>query len=155
MGEGVELITSENGIRQSLALRPSRDGNPTKVGFLEKRVSPNGELRISQIKPSRENLSQVEEWSFDLEIPSGGFIENTEEFPFIAPQGDYQPRMGWHFKKGETNWSTHVSKQFYIVFDQPRKYGWLRIESDLAQETIFLTYAINPSGSRNLEPREQ
>lgn len=47
---------------------------------------------------------------------------------------------------------TQVSKQFYITFGQPRRYGWLRIESNLAQETVFLTYAINPTGSRNLEP---
>ena len=41
---------------------------------------------------------------------------------------------------------------FGIVFGESRKYGWLRIESNLAQETVFLTYAINPSGSQNLEP---
>jgi hypothetical protein len=40
----------------------------------------------------------------------------------------------------------------YAVLGQPRKYGWLRIESDLAQATIFLMYAINAPGSRNLEP---
>jgi hypothetical protein len=55
--------------------------------------------------------------------------------------------------KDETNWTTHVAKQFYIAFGEPRRYGWLRIESDLAQETVFLTYAINPTGSRNLEPK--
>ncbi len=61
--------------------------------------------------------------------------------------------VGYHFTKSKTNWTTQVSKQFYITFGQPRKYGWLRIESNLAQETIFLTYAINPAGSRNLEPK--
>ncbi len=61
--------------------------------------------------------------------------------------------VGYHFTKSKTNWTTQVSKQFCITFGQPRKYGWLRIESNLAQETIFLTYAINPAGSRNLEPK--
>ncbi len=39
-----------------------------------------------------------------------------------------------------------------VTFGEPRRFGWLRIESDLAQETVFLSYAINPSGSRDLEP---
>jgi hypothetical protein len=47
-----------------------------------------------------------------------------------------------------------VTKQFYITFGEPKKYGWLRIESNLTQETVFLTYAINPTGSYNLEPME-
>jgi len=55
----------------------------------------------------------------------------------------------YRFTKSETK---RVTKPFYVTLGQPRKYGWLRIESNLAQETIFLTYAINPSGSKNLEP---
>ena len=79
-------------------------------------------------------------------------MENQDEFQFEAPTANYQTTLDKEFSKDETNWTTQVTKQFYIVFGQPRKYGWLRIESNLAQETVSLTYAINPTGSKNLEP---
>ena len=109
-----------------------------------------GELEISQNKPP---LQAATNWSFRMSIPSGGLVENQDEFQFEAPKTDYPRAVEYHFTKGETNWTTHVTKQFYIVFGQPHIYGWLRIESDLAQETIFLTYAINPDGSHYLEPK--
>jgi hypothetical protein len=87
-------------------------------------------------------------------IPDGGLFEHGEEFAFTAPETGYQAMVNLQFTKGETNWTTQFVGNYYIAFGQPRKYGWLRIESDLAQETVFLTYAINPSGSRNLEPKE-
>jgi hypothetical protein len=45
-----------------------------------------------------------------------------------------------------------ISKTYYIAFGQPLKYGWLRVDGNIAQQTVFLTYAINPTGSQNLEP---
>ena len=153
-GKAADLITSKNGVRQDLALRLFRDGNPTTLSFFEKKASANGELTISQIKPSHELLSQVGEWSFSLEIPTGGFVESTEEFPFLAPLGDYQPRINLHFKKSDANWTMHINKSYFIIFGEPRKYGWLRVKTDVSLETVFIQYAINPSGARNLEPRK-
>lgn len=152
IGQRVELVTSKNGIRQDLALRLPRDGNPTKLSFLGKKVSENGELTISQIKPSRDLAGQGE-WAFSLEIPNGGFIESSEEFPFVAPLEGYQARISLLFKKGELNWTTHLNKSYFITFGEPRKYGWLRVVTDVSQETVFIQYAINPSGSHNLEPK--
>lgn len=56
------------------------------------------------------------------------------------------------FEKDSTNWVTQFSKDYYIQFGQPPKYGLLHIDGNIAQQTIFLKYAINPTGSRNLEP---
>lgn len=148
-GQGVELITSENGMRPNVWVRIPKDNTPVRVDLLEKKPSATGQLEISQIKPPFQGATN---WSFRMSIPDGGLIENQDEFQFAAPESGYQPTVEYDFAKGETNWITQVSKQFYIAFGQPRKYGWLRIESNLAQETIFLTYAINPDGSRNLEP---
>jgi len=150
-GTGVELITSDNGIRPNLAVRVPKDGTPVRVDFFEKRVSPTGQLEISQNKPP---WGEAKEWSFRLCIPDGGFVENNDEFQFEAPVTGYVPTVEYRFRKGEVNWATQVNKQFYIVFGHPPRYGWLRIESNLTQETVFLTYAINPTGSRNLEPKE-
>lgn len=149
-GQGAELITSENGAKLKLNVRIPRDNTPVRVDLLQKQANAAGQLEISQSKPpSRE----ATEWSFRMSIPSGGFIENADEFQFEAPEANYLPTVEYRFTKGETNWTTQVSKQFYITFGQPRKFGWIRIESNLAQETIFLTYAINPNGARTLEPQ--
>ena len=148
-GQGVELITSDNGMRRSVSVRIPKDNTPVRVDFFQKQASATGQLEISQNKPPWQGATN---WSFSLSIQDGGLIENQDEFQFAALETGYQPTVGYDFTKGETNWTTHAIKQFYIAFGQPRKYGWLRIESDIAQETIYLTYAINPTGSRNLEP---
>jgi len=148
--QGVELITSDNGMRPDVWVRLSKSSIPVRVDFLQKQPSSTGQLEISQIKPPFQGATN---WSFRMSIPDGGLVENQDEFHFSAPESGYQPTVEYNFTKGGTNWTTQVSKQFYIVFGQPRKYGWLRIESNLAQETIFLTYAINPDGSQYLEPK--
>ncbi len=150
-GQGVELVTSANGMRSDVWVRIPKDNTSVRVDFFQKQASPTGQLEISQNKPPFQGATN---WSFSLSIPDGGLIENQDELQFEAPETGYQPSVEYDFTKGETNWTTQVTKQFYITFGQPRKYGWLRIESNLAQETIFLTYAINPSGSQNLEPSQ-
>jgi hypothetical protein len=149
-GRGVELITSEHGMQLKVDADVPRDNTPVWVDFFQKQTSATGQLEISQNKPQWQTATN---WSFSLSIPDGGLVENQDEFQFEAPETGYQPTVEFDFTKGETNWTTQVTKQFYIVFGQPQKYGWLRIESNLAQETVFLTYAINPTGSRNLEPK--
>jgi len=148
-GQGVELLTSENGIRPSLAIRVPKDSTPVRVDFFQRQVTSDGQFEISQSKPP---WKAAMEWSFRMSLTRGGFVETEDEFRFEAPDTNYLPAVDYRFAKNETNWTTHVVKNFYIAFGQPRRYGWLRLESDLAQETIFLTYAVNPSGSRNLEP---
>ena len=148
-GQGTELISSENGFQLKVDVRVPKNNTPVRVDLLQKRAGVTGQLEISQNKPPWRDATN---WSFRMSIPDGGFVENEDEFQFEAPETNYEPIVEYHFSKNETNWVTQVTKSFYIEFGQPRRYGWLRIESDLAQETIFLTYAINPLGSRNLEP---
>lgn len=148
--QGVELLTSQNGIRPNVWARVLKDGTPVHFDFFQKQTNASGQLTISQNKPPWQGATK---WSFSLSIPDGGLIENQDEFQFEAPETGYQPRIEYNLAKNEPDWMTHVTKQFYIVFGQPPKYGWLRFESDISQETVFVTYAINPTGSRNLEPQ--
>ena len=149
-GQGAELITSENGMRSDVWVRVPKDNTPVRIDFFQKQASATGQLEIRQVKPPWQTATN---WSFSLSIPDGGLVENHDDFQFEASESGYQPVVGYDFTKGGTNWTTQVTKQFYIVFGQPRKYGWLRFESDISQETVFVTYAINPTGSRNLEPQ--
>jgi hypothetical protein len=150
-GQGAALITSKNGMSPSLGLRVPTNGNLIRVDLLQKQVSPSGQLEISQIKPP---WKEATDWSFSMSIPSGGFVENNDDFQFDAPATNYQPDVQFHFSQAQPNWTTHLIKQYYIAIGQPPNFGWLRVETDLSQQTVFLTYAINPSGSPDLEPSQ-
>jgi hypothetical protein len=150
-GQGVELITSQNGVSTQVGVRVPTNGSPVRVDLLKKGPDPSGQLEISQVKPP---WNEATTWSFRLSIPDGGLIENRDDFQFQAPESGYQQAIEYSFSKSDPGWTTQVTKQFYVAFGNPRKYGWLRIESNLGQQTVFLTYAINPDGSQNLEPTQ-
>ena len=44
-------------------------------------------------------------------------------------------------------------KDYYIKFGSPPRYGRLHLETLIEMQGARLTYAINPTGSRNLEPQ--
>jgi hypothetical protein len=151
-GQGAELVTSDNGIQPSLAALVPINGDPVSVNLLQKEVGTSGDLEISQVKPDSSHWQLATNWSFHMSIPAGGFIQEEDAFPFTAPETGYQTTVDLNFVKGEPDWTTQLTKTYYIAFGQPQKYGWLRVEANIAQQTVFLTYAINPTGSRNLEP---
>jgi hypothetical protein len=87
-----------------------------------------------------------------MSIPDGGFIEQDDEFPFEAPESGYKPSVEFEFRAGETNWTQNLHKRYYIAFGEPPKYGWIDVETGIYRG-VSLSYAINPSGSRYLEPK--
>jgi hypothetical protein len=151
-GPGVDLVTSQYGVSPSLEVKIPRDGTPVQVDMLERKVG-QGPLTVSQNKPSYENWKQATEWAFRMEMPEGGFIEQNDEFPFEAPETGYQPLMEFNFRNGDTNWTTNLSKDFYVRFGNPTRYGRLHVETSIMMQGARFTYAINPSGSRYLEPK--
>lgn len=152
-GEGADLITSQHGMSSTLDFSVSTsDGSPVRVDFFNQKVGRAGQLEISQNKPAYGQWQTATGWSYRLAIPDGGFVETTDEFPFEAPQSGYQPVVEFKFQKGEPGWTERINKTFYIVFGSPRKYGRIHVETTMTTGTI-LEYAINPTGSPNLEPK--
>jgi hypothetical protein len=151
IGKGAELLTSQKGMNPQLGISVPKDGTSVKVDLIQKQTSPSGQLEISQNKPPWQGATN---WSFRLSIPDGGLVENQDEYQFEAPASGYQPALEYDFVKTDTNWTTQVTKQFYIMFGNPPRYGSLSFQCNLRQQTVFLTYAINPDGSRNLEPQQ-
>jgi hypothetical protein len=152
-GPGAELITSQRGVRPDLGVRAPRDGTPVRVDLLSRKVGEAGQLEISQAKPEYEHWRQATEWTFRMAIPDGGFVEYHGEFPFQAPEAGYQPTVEFRFSSRETNWAATLQKQYYIAFGQPRLYGRLLVETTIEMQGARLTYAVNPDGSRCLEPK--
>lgn len=152
-GAGTDLITSDYGIKHKLGVQAPLDGTTVSVDLLSRKMGQGGQLEISQRKPEYLQARDGEAWTFQMAIPSGGFIEQDQEFPFEAPEMGYQPVIAFQFNKGQTNWARAVKRSYYISFGQPPRYGWLTLETQIGMEGARLQYAINPTGSRYLEPR--
>jgi hypothetical protein len=152
-GTGADLITSKNGMKKYLGVSMPLDGSPVNVNLLVRSVGQDGQLLLSQIKPAYENWKQATEWSFKMEIPDGGFVEENDEFPFEAPESGYQSTVEFKFQQGQPNWTKDELQDYYIKFGNPPRYGHLHLDTSIDMSGARLTYAINPDGSRYLEPK--
>ena len=153
-GLGSDLITSQYGIRTDFPISIPRDGTALTVDLMERKAGSLGQIHISQQKPEHVAWKQATNWFFKMEIPDGGFVEHNDEFPFEAPESYYQAIVEFRFDKDDPTWALDLKKSYYIRFGNPPRYGRLQIETGISQGGVILTYAINPSGSRNLEPKE-
>lgn len=152
-GVGAELITSRVGMKPYLGVTMPLDGTPVSVDLLGKKQGQGGQLVLSQKKPTYETWKHATEWSFRMEIPDGGFLEHNEEFHFMAPEVGYQSAVELQFQKNGTNWAEDVRKDYYVKFGNPPRYGRLHVDTSILTSGARLTYAFNPSGSRNLESK--
>jgi hypothetical protein len=154
-GPGVNLITSQNGMSPDLHAPIPRDGTPTKVDLMHQTVGATGQMILSEIKPEYKYWQQATQWSFNVEIPDGGFIGENDEYPYEAPTGGYQSIIEFDFQKSSADWKTGINTNLYIEFGNPPLYGRLQIKTGIYSGGATLTYAINPNGSRDLEPAQQ
>jgi hypothetical protein len=150
-GVGAELITSAYGVSPDLYVKAPRNGEIVWVDLLARKVGSAGQLEISHVKPDLEHWREATEWSFRLSLPDGGLVEQNDDFPFEAPEEGYEPVVEFQFHREDANWTTILQKRYYIAFGRPRRYGRLEVETAL-ERGIRIQYAINPTGSRNLEP---
>ena len=79
-------------------------------------------------------------------------MEAPAEFAFEAPEAVYsQPFEVSMPASAGSAWSVSAEKTVYFAFGQPRKYGRMHFRTDGASRYVFIDYAFNPSGSKNLE----
>jgi hypothetical protein len=133
------------------------DGSELRLGVLEDRLNTNGQIRARIFMGPMNNERRVSAWRFVITIPGGGFVPiDPTTLPFEAPaegyvetieiscnpeddrlpmkKADYYVRMG----------SLPIFGRIYFqVKPSPREH--------YANSALRLTYAINLSGSRNLE----
>lgn len=151
-GHGVALVTSANGMRTNVKLSIPMDGTPISVDLMNQKAAPAGPLQVSQVKPINLRPEEATEWSFRMAIPDGGFVEHHDEFPFEAPEAGYQPTVEFAFNRNQATWTDGIKKDYYFRFGNPPVYGRLHLETSITEAGARLTYAINPDGTRNLEP---
>src|SRR5262249_10543401 len=93
------LITSDYGVYRDLAVKAPINGSPVKVDPLHRKVG-EGPLEVSQMKPEYRNWKSATNWSLTLTIADGGFVEESEEFPFHPPESGYRPEVKFNLAKG-------------------------------------------------------
>lgn len=152
-GPGVDLIVSQAHMSTFMRIVPPTNGSPVFLDFFSQQVGSAGQLKIEGWKENKDFKTAQNNWGFRLTVPDGGLIENIDEFPFEAPDGDYQSVVEWHFTDGTADWRGTLEKKYYIKFGNPPRYGRIAFDTGAFYPAVHLEYVINPDGSRNLEPK--
>jgi hypothetical protein len=153
-GPGVDLIISHAPMSTFIRIAPPTNGSPVFLDFVSQNVGESGQIKIEGWKDHKDFKTAQNNWGLRLTIPDGGFVENNDEFPFEAPDVDYQPVIEWHFTDGTTDWQGGINKKYYIKYGNPPRYGKITVDTTAFSPGVLLEYAINPAGSRNLEPAQ-
>jgi hypothetical protein len=152
-GVGVDLIASHAPMSTFIRIAPPTNGAPVFLDFFSQKINDAGQLKIEGWKEGKDFKTAQNNWALRLTIPDGGFAENTDEFPFEAPDTDYLPVVEWHFTNGTPDWRGVINKKYYMKFGNPPRYGRITVDTTAFSPGVLLEFAINPDGSRNLEPK--
>lgn len=129
-------------------------GDPTRIDLLNGgQVSPNGQIEISAVTNTEKYPPRVFDWHASIAVPDGGLIEHDLEFPFEAPEDGYTSRVAFEMPANAPDWKRNVEKTYFIRFGTPPRYGRIHVRFNGASQKVFLSYIVNPSGSRNLETK--
>jgi hypothetical protein len=114
-----------------------------------------GDLRVSISRPSGVKQRDKYQWSFSIEAIQGGLLESDDEFMYLAPESGYEPKIDMQLNPDDSTWTQFVKKQFFLRSRNGQVYGRVQVEVDAiynVNSAIQISYAINPNGSRNLQP---
>jgi hypothetical protein len=136
--------------------RIPRDGTPVEVDLSsgEKTTPGQGDLKIecwtSERKPESGNRY---DWRCVLSVPGGGLTESTNEFDFTAPGEGYRAMDEIIMQTSGDRWSSDVARTYFMKLGNG-KYARLTFRMIAGGDHFcIIESALNPSGSRNLEPQ--
>jgi hypothetical protein len=132
-----------------------RDGTPVGIELSEgKKVSlERADLVVRCWTQDREkDSSNRYDWKLEIQVPKGGLLESTNEFPFLAPVDGYKERDEIEMPKTlEGAWKRTFERKYFV---KTRKGSYGRIQFRMiahGDHFCIIDSALNPPGSRNLE----
>ena len=151
-GKGESLVESDfPGFAHIAQLH--HDGTPVELDLYKGAQVPagNGQLKLEFWRAITNQNANIFDWKCELAVPGGGLVETPEEFAFAAPDAGYQPSIVIDMLATNENWQGEIRSKYYLQLPDG-KYG--RIDFYLLPRNGVFTVqsAINPTGSRNLEP---
>ena len=149
-GQGESLSVGE-----TRPMVPS-DGTPVRLDlFAGGRISNSGQVEVAAVTNTDKYPPRVFDWQASVAIQDGGLVEHNLEFPFEAPKEGYVPKAEFKISAIGPDWKRSIEKSYFIRIGMPPKYGRIRIRFSGASQKVSLQYAVNPTGSRNLEPNTE
>ena len=140
------------GLRTMRDFLLAADGRPTEVSLRDGQLAPVGQGDLKVEFRAGEPIAPSEiSWWCQVSVPGGGLMENSEEFPFLAPENGYQEFDQWSITS--TNWTESLDKQYYLKL-RDGNFGRVKLRVIGVPKRAYFRMEsfLNPSGSRNLEP---
>jgi hypothetical protein len=146
----------EHLIRVKQNYRVARDGTPLGINLTTGKaaIGGSGDFVVQcwtddQGKPSGAKY----DWRCVVTIPGGGLVPSNEEFTFLAPENGYALTNEIAMPASRTNWTSDVDLKFYYRLADGR-YGRMTFSMIAGgQHFCMIDSLLNPTGSRNLEPK--
>lgn len=114
-----------------------------------------GDLRISIVRPADATPRSKYQWSYKLEGVHGGLVETDDEFMYLAPESGYESKFAINLVPTDEAWTPLARKQFFFRSRDGQIFGRMQVEVNAIyndKSALEVNYAVNPSGSRNLQP---
>lgn len=147
---GVEPLTG-----QSVDAKIPYDGTPVTFDMTTGKESANGDLRVTLIRSPLEVRRGKDkfDWVVKIEMLHGGLIEESDPYPYWAPETSYQPSFEFNVSSNNVPWLSSLDDNFYVKNAQGQ-YGRMQfgVYSAVTPARLQVGFTINPSGSQNLEP---
>jgi hypothetical protein len=152
VGEPLVLTDFPVGIGQIAQLH--HDGTPVELNLLNGTQAPagSGQLKLELWRDISDIKKQPFDWKLQLSMFGGGLIPTDDEFAFQAPESGYQPSLVIDMPATNQPWMGEVRSKYYIQLPDG-KYGRIDFYLLPYNGVFTLHSAINPDGSRNLEPK--
>lgn len=124
------------------------------LGTKTESATVDGDLRISVNRPGTVNRKDKYDWSFNIQAVEGGILESADEFMYQAPDSGYAPEYNYRVYSMDTNWTPSVKRAFYVKTRGHFARANIEVISRYQNAGVFsISCAVNPDGSRNLEPK--
>lgn len=102
-------------------------------------------------------VRQKYDWSVKLTLPGGGLIETNDPYLYRAPLDGYEDTIAFYFDKKDPSWTIWVQDLNCYFRDKNGRFGSMRLSIRAnANGNVTLRFKeirVNPTGSRNLQPR--
>ena len=129
------------------------DGAPVEMDLLNGQMvtEGKGQLKLEFQRSGNANGHTNYDWRCYLTVAGGGLVETPEEFAFEAPESGYQSTIMIDMPATNDQWQGEIRRKYFIRLPDG-KFGRIDFFLMVYNGVFHLHSAINPSGSRNLEP---
>jgi len=142
-------------VSQTVESKIPSDGNSISFDLENGTESSNGDFRVTFLRSPREIYRGRDkfDWALKIEMLNGGLLKQDDTYPYSAPDNGYQPFFEKSMSSNDVPWRSTLDEKFYFK-NSSGKYGRMTfsLSGALMPPRVQIDTAINPSGSKNLEP---